>query len=156
MRNLCCSDMDQIGLLAREHVWDACFEQATPVQKQVIQPTSCLTPTMLLRGTESSCQMQAGYWRPTNCVFIHKLDGLLRSEDKAVIGQVHKSLLYIKVPGERLPTDLHPQAPTLMRLCVQAQHHIQQTNTVSKKIVSLVRVRAELQVSTVHPCLDKA
>ena len=45
--------------------------------------------------------------RLTDCVLIDKLNGLLGSEDKAVVGEVHKALLNIEVSGELLPADLH-------------------------------------------------
>lgn len=60
-----------------------------------------------------SVTMQVGESQErTNRVLIHQLNGLLRGEHKAVIGQVHKALLHIKVACELLPTDLHPQAAT--------------------------------------------
>lgn len=48
----------------------------------------------------------------TDGVLVHELDGLLRSEHKAVIGEVHKLLLHIKVPGELLPAHLHAKDAT--------------------------------------------
>lgn len=44
--------------------------------------------------------------RRTNCVLIHQLYSLLRGEHKAVVGEVHKSLLHIKVARELLPAHL--------------------------------------------------
>ena len=48
---------------------------------------------------------------PTDRVLIHQLDGLLRGEHIAVIGEVHKPLLHIKVSGELLPAHLHATHP---------------------------------------------